>query len=148
MALVARGNLFFFKPEQEGRTIIWRTMRSTRLSLVIGNELPSACRHRGNRWRASSPMSFIEATFESFTEFAPRIGVQNGIGVGISGGKTCFAAANADYYLKFTWEVDFIDIVVHIDSVPKYNSLNYILLYISVACYNIRAKICQSILLK
>lgn len=44
---------FFFKPEQERRTIIWRTIRPTRLSLVIGNELPSARRHGGNRWRVS-----------------------------------------------------------------------------------------------
>lgn len=85
---------FFFKPEQERRTIIWRTIRPTRLSLVIGNELPSVRRHGGNRWRASSPMSFIGATFESFSEFARGIGVQSGIGVRVSGGKMCFVTAN------------------------------------------------------
>lgn len=32
---------FFFEPEQKGRAIIRRTIRPTRLSIVISNELPS-----------------------------------------------------------------------------------------------------------
>lgn len=59
---------FFFEPEQKGRSIVRPTIRPTRLSFVIGNELPSARQHRGNRWCASSSMSFIRATFKSFSK--------------------------------------------------------------------------------